>query len=243
VATHAFTVASGYVELESGVQRQRLDGVSTLTSVPVLFKIGLGTKVQLDVAPGWLRTAGTDAALSGMTDLGLGVKWRVVDKAPVLSAFAVQALLVLPTGSVERGTGSGEAGVNLLAISSRTLGPVALDLNVGYARRGGDGTAAPRTSTLWAISTGFPLAGPVGMVAELFGLPGSGGPVGEPPVVGFLTGPTVELGPAVVVDAGAVFSVSGFGDTAIYAGVTWNMGRAWGTPPRAQVDHRWRMQR
>jgi hypothetical protein len=243
VATHAFTVATGWVELETGAQRQRIDPLSTVVSVPVLFKIGLGEKVQLDVAPGWQRTSSKDVALSGMTDLGFGVKWRVVDRAPVLGAFAVQALLVWPTGSVERGTGTGEAALNLLAISSHTLHGVALDLNVGYTRRGGDGIAVPKHSTVWAIASGIPVAGPVGIVAELFGQPGSAGPAGDPPVVGFLTGPTVELGPAVVVDAGAIFSVSGFGDTAIYAGVTWNMGRAWGKPPRSQIDHRWRMQR
>jgi hypothetical protein len=241
VATHAFTVATGWVELETGAQRQRMDSLSTLISVPVLFKIGLGEKVQLDVAPGWQRASSDDVALSGVTDLGLGVKWRVVDRAPVLGAFAVQAWLVWPTGSVERGTGTGEAALNLLAISSHTLHGVAVDVNVGYTRRGGDGIAVSKHSTVWAISSGLPVAGPVGIVAELFGLPGSAGPAGAPPVVGFLTGPTIEISPSVVLDAGAIFSVSGFGGTAIYAGVTWNMGRAWGAPPRSQVDHRWRV--
>jgi hypothetical protein len=78
-------------------------------------------------------------------------------------------------------------------------------------------------------------------VAELFGLPGSSGPAGAPPVVGFLTGPTFEVGPSVVVDAGAILNVSGLGDTAFYAGVTWNMGRVWGAPPGPQVDPSWRM--
>src|SRR5512137_2618464 len=56
VATHAFTVAPGIVEMEAGFLQQRPDAASNQVGVPVLFKIGLGSRLQLDVAPGWIRT-------------------------------------------------------------------------------------------------------------------------------------------------------------------------------------------
>jgi hypothetical protein len=227
VATHAYTVAPGYVELEAGFERQPAGAQSNLFVMPFLLKIGLGPRVQLDVAPGWQRNVNDGHAQTGLTDMVLGVKWRLADRVPVLGALAVQMTASLPTGSVASGTGTGSAALNVLAISSRNIGPVALDLNAGYTLRGGDGALAPKHETLWSVSPGFPIAGKVGMVAEVFGLPGTGGPAGRRPVVGFLTGPTWAVTRSLVLDAGAIINVSGFGDTAIYAGLTWNIGRAW----------------
>jgi hypothetical protein len=232
VATHAYAVAPGYVELEAGFQRQQDGALANRIAIPLLFKIGLGERVQLDLAPGLSRDAQGGRAKSGITDFLVAVKWRLTDDAPVIGAFAVQGTVSLPTGSPESGRGSGKAALNLLAISSHKLGPLALDINAGYTRLGGESEVAPRNSTVWTVSTGFPIAGRIGWVAELYGFPGTSGPNGQPPVVAALTGPTVTIAPSIVLDAGATFDVSRFGGTAVYAGLTWNIGRAWGQPSR-----------
>jgi hypothetical protein len=232
VATHAYGVAPGYVELEAGLQRQQEGALADRLSVPLLLKVGLGKRVQLDLAPVWQRDANRGGAQSGITDVLVGVKWHLTDDAPVIGAFAMQATVSLPTGSSESGRGSGKAGVNLLAISSHHIGPVALDINAGYTRLGGESTVAPRDSTLWTVSTGFPITGRLGWVAELYGYPGTSGPNGALPIVALLTGPTFTLRPSLVLDAGATFNVSRFGGTAVYSGLTWNIGRAWAAPPR-----------
>ena len=232
VATHAYAVAPGYVELEAGFQRQQQGTLANRLAVPLLLKIGLGERVQLDLAPGLLRDAQGGRAKSGITDVVVGVKWRLTDDAPVIGAFAMQGTVSLPTGSPQAGRGSGKAAVNLLAISSHRFGPLSLDINAGYTRLGGESDVAPRDSTVWTVSTGFPIAGRTGWVAELYGFPGTSGPNGQPPVVAALTGPTLTLSPSVVLDAGATFDVSRFGGTAVYTGLTWNIGRAWGSPPR-----------
>jgi hypothetical protein len=236
VATHAYAVATGYVELEAGFQRQQGGAQANRIAIPLLLKVGLGERVQLDLAPGLLRDAEGGRAQSGITDLLAGVKWRLTDDAPLVGALAMQVTVSLPTGSSEAGRGSGKAGVNLLAISSRQLGPISLDINAGYTRLGGNSEYAPRDSTVWTISAGFPVAGRIGWVAELFGYPGTTGPSGALPVVAFLTGPTIALRPSLVLDAGATFDVVRFGGTAVYGGLTWNIGRAWGragSPPPA----------
>jgi hypothetical protein len=227
VATHAYTVAPGIVELEAGALHQPLGSHASLFGVPTLFKIGLGSRVQLDVSPGWQRTDNQGQTLAGPTDLSLGVKWRLWDDAPVLGAFALQSTVSLPTGSVARATGIGTGSISLLVISSHSLGPVSLDLNAGYAYRGGDGTVVAKDATVWTISTGFPVYGRLGWCAELFGYPRTSGVSGEPAIVGFLTGPTFRLEKYLIADAGAVLDVQGLGGTQIYAGVTWNIGRAW----------------
>jgi hypothetical protein len=228
VATHAFTVAPGVFELEAGTQRQADGALQNYLALPFLMKIGLGPRVQLDIAPGWQRNDEYGRVTAGMTDLVVGVKWRVADDAGVLGTFAIQTTAALPTGSAESGTGTGETAVNLLAISSRTIGPVSLDLNVGYTHRTGDGSAVPTSDWLWTVSTGIPLVGNLGMGAEVYGIPASSGPAGRPPVVAFLVNLNYAITPRVIVDGGATFDISGFGETALFGGLTWNIGRAWG---------------
>jgi hypothetical protein len=235
VATHAFTVAPGWVELEAGFLRQPEGAASDRLGVPVVVKMGLGTHVQLDIAPAWQRDAGAGRIQSGLTDLLVGVKWRLADAAPLLGAFAVQTTVSLPTGSADAGRGSGSAGLNLLAISSHAFGPVAVDANVAYTRWGGDGTVVPQHNTMWTVAAGFPIAGRFGWDAEVFGYPGTSGPAGTRPVVAFLTGPTVTVRPSFVLDAGAIFDIQGFGGTAVFAGVTWNIGRLWRSSRQPQL--------
>src|SRR5205814_8842252 len=47
VATHAGTVAPGWLELETGGERDRLAPSATLISTPTVFKIGLASRVHL----------------------------------------------------------------------------------------------------------------------------------------------------------------------------------------------------
>jgi len=241
VATHAFTVAPGIIEMEAGFLEQSPDAASNQLGIPVLFKIGLGSRLQLDVAPGWMRNGSGGDAQSGMTDLTVGVKWRLLDRAPVLGAFAFQPTVSLPTGSAERGTGAGTTSLNLLLVSSHKIHGVSLDLNVGCARRGGDGSSVPKTSTMWTVSTGIPVTGRLGWAAEIYGYPGTAGPAGAAPVVAFLTGPSFGLTDSVVIDAGVILNISGLGTAvyglgvnSIYGGMTWNIGRMW-TPKGGPV--------
>ncbi|MCX6550639.1 MAG: transporter [Acidobacteria bacterium] len=231
VATHAYTVAPGIVEVETGFQYQHPDPSTGLFALPVVFKIGLTNRIQLDLAPGWLRGTDSSGAHAGLTDLVIGAKLRVLDNAPVLGAFSVQPSVSLATGSTAQGTGIGTTSGTLLLISSHTIGGVALDLNFGYTHRGGEGTYAPKDATGWTVSTGIPVSGRLGWAAEIFGYPRTSGLSGEPGIVGFLTGPTFAVQKSLVLDAGVVVNITGYGGTAVYGGVTWNMGRIWTPPP------------
>jgi hypothetical protein len=232
VATHAYTVAPGWIELEAGVQRQREGALADRLAVPILLKIGLTKRLQLDLAPAWQRDAQGGRAQAGMTDFLVGRKWRLTDAAPVVGAFAIQTAASLPTGSAESGRGSGKAAVNVLVISSHRFGPIALDVNAGYTRLGGESATAPHDSTVWTAAAAFPVAGRVGWAAEIYGYPGTSGPSGQPPVVALLTGPNLTVSSSLVLDAGAIFDIEGFGGTSVYGGLTWNIGRIWRWSPR-----------
>ncbi len=223
VATHAFTVAPGWVEIEAGLEwdryRNRADGIAG----PVVIKIGLAQRLQLDLDGVLLRAPGGGRA--GFGDLALGLKWHVLHGTPLLSDFAVVASVKAPTAPTSNGLGTGTTDVTLVLVSSHELGPISMDLNFGYTRRSGSGARAPRVASLWTAAFGGPLIGALGWVAELYGYPGTAGPEGAAPIVALLGGPSLLVHPWLHLDAGIIVPIAGPQPGAVYAGGVWNVGR------------------
>jgi hypothetical protein len=217
VATHAGTVAPGYVEIETGVEMDRNPDGTHALQVPTLVKLGIAPRAQLSVLVPALRT--TDVPL-GMGDLGVGVKWRLTEGGPV-GRVAILPSLTWATGG-DRGTGTTALG--LLLIDSRTIGAVSLDLNAGLTRRSGDGSAAPRVVSAWTVASGIPVAGAVGWQLECFGYPGTHGPAGTRPIVALLTGPTLAVWRSLAFDTGVILPLTGPQPKAWYVGVVTNLG-------------------
>ena len=225
VASHAYPVARGYLELEAGFTHQSLPGAATFMTTPILFKLGLGSRMQFDVSPGWLQVSENGVRTGGVTDLGFALKWQLTENAPIIGSFAIQPGVTIATGSVKNGTTAGAAGVSILLISSHQFGRVYLDLNAAYTHRGGDGTVAPKDATVWTISTWTEVYKRLGWCAELFGYPRTHGPASEDTIVGFLFGPTFDVKKSLIVDTGVVFDIKGLGGNQFYVGATWNLGR------------------
>jgi hypothetical protein len=220
VATHAFTVATGYLEIETGGERDAFDPRTNGFSIPTVFKIGISERAQLGINTPVVKPPGTS---TGVGDLSVGIKYRLVDDAPLLGAFAILPAIKFPTGddNVDRGTGTTD--VSILAISSHKFGDYSMDLNVGYTHRSNG--AAPTNATLWTASFGGPLAGHIGWVAECYGYPGTGGPNGQAPVVAVLAGPTLLAMASLAFDVGVIIPVKGPQPHAVYAGLVYNVGR------------------
>jgi len=226
VATHAYTVWPGWVELEAGVELDRFDAGVHAFSTPVSLKVGLVPRVQLELTDAWVRNTSVGPAREGGGDLTVSVKWRIADSIPVLGSFAVLPAVKMPTGSVSDGTGTGSTDAKIILISSHQLGPVELDINAGYTWRAST-AHAPRSATLWTVSAGAPVRGVLGWTAEVYGLPGTGGPAGSPPIVAVLTGPVFTVRRWAELDAGVILPLDGPQPHALYAGGTWNIGRLW----------------
>lgn len=222
VATHAGTVAPGWVEVEFGGQRSESGGI-TNASTPTTVKFGLAPRLQLELFDNWSATTGRGTHSAGQGDGSVAVKWRILEDAPVLGDLGIQPGLDAPTGA--HGITSGTTAVTFLLISSHNFGQVSLDINAGYTHRSGGGTRTPRTSTLWTVSTGVPVIGPLHWTAEISGLPGTGGPAGAKPIVACLTGPTFTAYEWLVFDAGVSPTLRGPQQPYVYAGVTWNIGK------------------
>jgi len=220
VATHAFTVARGVVELETGYEGDYNADHSRSSVVPVVFKIGLGRRMQLNVAPVLVEPSGTSV---GFGDVSAGLKVRLADAVPVLGAFAVMPALKLATGDDSHGTKTTDGSV--LFISSHQVGRTSLDVNAGLTWRSGGGSRAPQRAAVWTISSGTSITDRWGAALEVFGYPGTTGPVGSAPTVAVLAGPTLAVGGHAVVDAGGILRVKGPQPRAVYFGLTYNLGR------------------
>jgi hypothetical protein len=224
VATHAGTVAPGILEIESGLEFDRLHGGNGGTLGPVVLKIGIGRRAQLSISGGFTRPPRESG---GVGDASVGVKWRLVDDHPLLGDFAILPSVKLPAGSKASGRGTGTTDASLLLISSRALGPVSFDFNAGATVRSGDGSDAPRSATVWTFSFGGPIASGAGWTAELYGYPGTSGTAGSPPIVALLGGPTLQARPWLSFDAGVIVPLQGPQPRAAYFGMVYNAGRLW----------------
>ena len=218
VATHAGTVAPGYLEIEAGGESDR-GPASVRNSVPIEFKFGLASNAQLSLFAVGDRI--------GRADLSVGVKWRLLDDAPIVGDLAVLPAVKLPTGSQSNGTGTGTTDFIFLLISSHKFGDVAMDLNAGVTRRSGNGTVVPKSASVWTSSFGGPFTETFGWVAEVYGFPGTGGPAGDKGLVAFLAGPTATVRKWLALDLGVIIPVSGPQPHALYAGGVYNVGRIW----------------
>lgn len=221
VATHAHTIAPGYFEVETGVQGNRVDAGSRAYGLPTVLKVGLTPHLQLNIGvPSFLSGGGQHA---GLGDLSLGAKWRVLDDHPLLGDFALLPAIKFPTGSSIDGTGTGTTDLGVTAIASYDLRGVAMDLNVAYTKVGIASSQSGPDAALWTASFGFPVAGRLSWVAELFGVPRIDGSE-PPPSTALLTGPSFLVSPALNLDFGIIAPIHGDMPNAIYAGLVWNLG-------------------
>lgn len=231
VATHAYTVAPGYFEFEVGAQYQNPQSFWS-AGFPVNLKLGIAPRVQLNVIGSFGAAESTSSLLpggggndteTGVGDLTVAAKVRVADGLPVLGDFSVQPSVKFSTATDGFGTGTTDGGV--LLISSHPFSGGEIDVNAGITFRDGDGTSAPKTSTLVAVAGGFSVAGPLGLSAEVFAYPGTSGDSGSPTAIGFLTGPTYKVNRSLILDGGVILDVQNLGTTSVYVGLTANAGR------------------
>jgi hypothetical protein len=159
------------VEVEAAaVYQSATDADSGVLGVAV--NVGLLPNLEASVA-GTLAVddpAG-DGARGGIGDTFLAVKYRFLDEAPPWPALLARFVLRIPTGDEARGLGEGHVNVHLLLAGSRTLGPVTLTGNVGYAITTGDVDA---DVVFLGASIEWVVGGPWRLVGEIVGEVGVG---------------------------------------------------------------------
>jgi hypothetical protein len=223
VATHAFTVAPGWTEIESGLELDYAGSTRVLTT-PTTLKLGLAKRWQIE-ATAYYVAQSDDGTTSGFGDMLVALKWRPADSVPLVGAFAIQTTIRFPTGSAE--LSNGQMTGELLLISSNHFGQFDVDVNFGVFTRLNDNPTAPSTATLWTVSAGTTLVGSLGWTWEVFGYPGTHGSSGSLPTAALLTGPTYQVHPWFVADMGLIVPMDGPQPHAFYVGLVWNIGQVW----------------
>ncbi len=219
VATHAFAVARGFVEVEAGLVHHREPGATT-RALLVATKIGVAPRLQLTISTPVTRDAGGVLAAD---PIFAGLKWQLSAPRAAYRGLALLPGITLPNGP----RGDRRAAVSLMGIVSAPLGAITMDLNAAATDfQATDG----RLPYLWAASFGGTLTGKLGWGAEFSGS-----------ATATRTGATRALGylgyaarPRLVFDLGLSTSVTGRSATELFTGVTWNAGRLFGRP----VDQR-----
>src|SRR5205809_5647377 len=101
-ATHAYTVAPGFVELEQGLSARGVGSLREATTWDVNLKVGVAPRVQVAFfGPLYARGRGG----GGVGDLGMALKLR--NDVSNRAALAAVPFVTVPTGSAARGLGAG----------------------------------------------------------------------------------------------------------------------------------------
>jgi hypothetical protein len=211
VATHAYAVAPGYVELEQGLAARGRSSLGEQTGWDLNLKIGLTPHLQLGLfGPAYLRTdAGT-----GVGDFGAALKVRGA-LSPAVAAAVVSAVSV-PSGSETKGLGAGRALGSLVAVVSAELGGgLHFDANAGPT---GIGAGKPQWFGSVGLSRGF---GRLSVATELFGFANGGAGPAQSGVLGSVL---VTLAAWAIVDVGGVLGLSATSPDQLFVGLTTNFG-------------------
>ena len=226
VATHAFTIAPGWTELESGLEFDRLND-SHLFQTPTTLKLGLASHLQVEFTAAYVRATDVTTA-SGMSDLSVALKWRLSDSLPLLGAFAIQPAVRLYTGAA--GITDRATLGTMLFISSHVFGRVSMDLNLGVTARLSAGGDVPPTAALVGREHGLPRRGIAGVDRRVLRLSRHerrqwfGAARGIPHWTDLhrasVAGARPRRDPA---------GLTGQQARAVYTGLTWNIGRVWRT--------------
>jgi len=213
VATHAYAVAPGYVEVEQGLSARGATSLAQGTSWDVNVKVGVNPHVQLGIfGPAYLRTG----AGHGIGDWGVALKLRTAMSERV--ALAAVPAVTLPTGRSRLGLGAGRAlGYMPLVVSVSGPAAVHADLNAGPL-----GIGAGRPQWLTTASFSRPLAGSLGVTAELFRI-GAGGAGSR--TAGLLAAVVVTPVQWMTLDAGGTIGLGDGSPDVLFFGATTNLGR------------------
>jgi hypothetical protein len=212
VATHAYAVAPGYIEIEQGVSARGADGLGQATSWDVNIKIGVTPHLQLALfGPLFLRTS----IGHGPGDWGAALKLRsaVSDRAAVALVPAVS----IPTGRESAGLGAGRILGQLVAVvSADGPGGIHVDINAGPL---GIGAGRPQWLTTASFGRGL---GRWGAAGELFRISAGGAGPRQAGLLGALTFAPAQW---VVLDGGGIAGLGSGSPEALFVGITTNLGR------------------
>lgn len=172
------TVPVGFVQLEAGwTLDHELDGGSTSRThtIPgMLARIGLTSRLEGRIGFAGFqstRTEGLGTTTSGLGDMDLGFKYRMLDGSGATPTVSLIGAVSVPTG--DEGLSSERLDPAVLLVFANDLSErMALGYNVGSTWSSVDDGTGGRTALMdliYTVSFGFSLSDRLGAFAESFG--------------------------------------------------------------------------
>lgn len=227
-ATPARTTQEGVFEVEFGLQDNLPRDGGSLSSSPLLLKLGLLASLEARIGGnGWLRQGqpGSAPVESGFGDTTLGVQWCYWKNGALGLDLAIQLTEKIPTASAARGLGSGKADTLLMLLVSRDLGPYHVDANaiatwLGLPTSAGGGHERQPAATVCVSRT---LSAHWSLTAEVYTI---GATSLNPRIVSNLWAVGYKVSPRLVLDAGADVGLShGAQKISLFTGLTVGVAR------------------
>lgn len=125
---------------EFGYDKESSDGITVKEKdAEVKTSLSYGITDSADIILGlpyqWSRIKEDSTLISdenGIADMSVELKWRFYEQDGL--SFALKPGLTLPTGSEDKGFGTGKTGYSLFFIASKKTDSAALHINAGYIR-------------------------------------------------------------------------------------------------------------
>ncbi len=215
----------GYVELEMGWQSLKGKAADDYRhSVPYLLKLAFSDRIGILIGGEAviINDSEQTPTLAGFGDLTPLLKFTVPLPSPRSSAVGLEVGAKLPTAP--KTVGSGQTDYLVTGIYSGVIGPLGIDLNLGYTRFGGTVSEGGKDQLFWAASTAYGLTDKWSVAGELAGTMRNN----VKPFTQVLTSTSYFLSPGLVGDLGAAFGLNGASqEWTLFAGMTILLGKVW----------------
>jgi hypothetical protein len=122
----------GRLELNVSAEAEREAGGTVYDAPRLDADLGVGARLLLKLEVPWrVTTAAAQPAMTGVGNIGFGIKWRLVD-GPVAVSTYLQAAIARSESARDKGIAESETEILLPIEIAWETGPVALNLEVGY---------------------------------------------------------------------------------------------------------------
>ena len=201
-------------------------GESVVEAPVVDINYGLTSNVELMIEFAFLHaTLGENRTEHGLSDTGVGVKWRFLKEGPQAPQIAVYPQVVIPTGDSRRGLGEGKASYVLPLVAQKSWGAWTVFGNLGGVVQR---TSESRDFWFQGVAVVREVTPHLELGVEEYG----NSPIDrdEPSSLGFNAGGIWMASETVGVLFSAGRTVRGEQATTLYLGVQLLMGGAGGSP-------------
>jgi len=220
--------APGYIEMEMGWQSLKQKATDDYQhTIPYLFKLAFSDTIGLLIGGDALIVNDFEqgSTLAGIGDLTPLLKINVPLPSHPTSGFGLEMGAKLPTAP--QTIGSQQTDYLVTGIYSAGIGPLGIDLNLGYTRLGGAPEGEGKNQLFWAASTAYGLTKRWSIAGELAGTVRRD----VKPFTQILTSTSYFFTPRIVGDTGVSFGLNGASqEWTLFAGMTILLGKVLAVP-------------